>query len=218
MSRRNEPKLEAPIERRWIDEEGTQRPPSPVADLIKAAIRTEPLSHAQLESVTRRLARPSPLRALRLRPSLLGFGAVTVVAGWLAAHDLGMRERSPGTRAPEPRRSADVAAPPPRAILEAPPIAPLVPPPKLAAAPRAPKRPRPAVVGRDEGQEEGTLDAQATFIGDGLRLLRAGHDADGAVRLLSDFDRRFPGGELAPEAHAALEEALLANRSQPRMP
>jgi hypothetical protein len=43
-----------------------------------------------------------------------------------------------------------------------------------------------------------------------MTLLRVRHDVDAAVRLLSDFDRRFPGGQLAPEARALLEEALLA--------
>ena len=215
---RNEPNLKAPIMRRWIDEEGAEQPPSPVAALIQAAICTEPLSQAQLESVTRRLARSSPACALRLRPSFVGLGAVTVAAACLAAHYVGTPARPPATRAPEPRRSTDVAAPPPRAILDVPPSAPLAAAPKPAVAQHTPKRPRPEVVGRDEGQEDGTLDAQAKLIGDGLRLLRTGHDADGAVRLLSAFDRLFPGGELAPEAHAALQEALLANRRHPRKP
>lgn len=67
--------------------------------------------------------------------------------------------------------------------------------PKVAAAPSA-ARPGPASL----GEEVAAIDAAR-------KALLAG-DTSGALRALDDYDRRFPGGMLGPEASVLRIEAL----------
>jgi len=61
--------------------------------------------------------------------------------------------------------------------------------------------------GRDEPSRSG---AEARLLASAFRALRAGQDAQAALRALDSYDREFPQGVLAGEARIARVEALMA--------
>ena len=116
--------------------------------------------------------------------------------------------RVDGTPAPAPRlvpAAPPVApsAPPAEASDHAPPAMPstggaqAVVPPGATSSPRAPGSPAAAT--------------EVAKVHDALALLRAGNNPAGALRLLDQYDRRFPDGLLRDEVAAIRVEALLAS-------
>jgi hypothetical protein len=209
------------IDKRWIDEatsgdDATRR----ARELIRLSISDGALSPARLEGVRLRFARRAPTRAWfalperLLRPAAAAVGFA--VAGLAFAHIGGGLRRRPTT--------PPIAAPPVSALTSpavgAPPTEPIGAPQELTprrrvevalppvTMPVAPAR-RHEVARRPLSSEDASLGEQARLVGEALRLLRERHDVDGALALLGQFERRFPSGQLAPEAHAALGEALL---------
>jgi hypothetical protein len=201
-----------PILRRWIDGGATDARSARAAELLSAIAPFAPPSPAPFaERKTSRATAAGPrngLRFLRTGPGaglMLGLAAATLAA----LHFTSTR----------PSRIAPLAPPAARAVpldaakrpAEPAPRPPTDPARASLPAPEASYRqPRPASVG--SGSVPQTLDAQARLIGSALRILREDHDPSGAVSLLGDFDRRFPNGELAREAHAVLAEARTALR------
>jgi TolA-binding protein len=190
-----------------------------LAELLRASIRPEPLSTARLHSVEQRMSVPTTparigIRPLRVPPVAIAAVALVVAATVTLVHARRQAHQSSST-APIMNHS-EVAPPLPAPVELRPPSlnAPAPAPPTPGGRARASAAPEPTRVAhhrlRGQGEPDDSLDAQVDVIRDGMALLRVKHDVDGAVRLLSDFDRRFPGGQLAPEAHALLEEALLA--------
>lgn len=121
-----------------------------------------------------------------------------------APHDPGLAPppimaapRAPTLRA-LPRPPAFSISPPTSPSTSSPPPAPLE---SRGLAPPAAELP-PA--------RETALAAESRLLGQALRRLRRENDAPGALAILDEHDRRFPGGTLASEARLARIEALIA--------
>jgi len=145
---------------------------------------------------------------------LLAAGGAAVSRGWLG-------------RAPWSRPTEDVVIPPaparPRAVRHsAGPVAPqpVPPPPPEMAPPEVPaiaelvQRPRNHRAGPPPAvfiaSPQSPALAEVTQMRDALKKLRADRDPAGAMPLLDDYDRRFPGGLLHDEVSAMRIEALMA--------
>ena len=115
-------------------------------------------------------------------------------------------------RAPEPQL-ARVPESVPRAMPE--PVQPTAPEPQrsrvASSSPAAPQRARvaaselTATPAPPEAVRSSTLEAETALIERALRAARAG-DAEGARNWLSEHQRRYPNGSLAPERQRALEQ------------
>jgi hypothetical protein len=83
------------------------------------------------------------------------------------------------------------------------------------SAARALRTRAPAEDPRAAEERDGSLSAELAAIDEARAALRAG-DPTRALSLLDDFDRRFPHATLAPEAHVARIEALVAKGERVR--
>jgi hypothetical protein len=194
-----------------------------VKQLLQAAKGLHPpvtVTRAEIEAAAQRRRRLSVgeprflLAAAVAAVLLLVAGGVAVSRGWL-------------DRVPWSRPTAEVGNPPaparPRVARHAAgPVAPQpvpAPPPEMAP-PKVPVIAKP--VGRPRSHRAGPPPAvvsasspspalaEVTQMRDALKKLRADRDPAGAMPLLDDYDRRFPGGLLHDEVSAMRIEALMA--------
>jgi hypothetical protein len=203
------------IPKRWIEGGAKDTRSAHAAKLIAAMTPVVPPMTARLQqdferSVAARAVLKSSKRFLHVGwPAASAIAAVAAGIVWLrVAGAPPMRYRAPlePSTAPAPRSDAKRA-------IESGPVAPTVP---VSATPPAPaashhRSHRASVRGPSD---DGTLDEQVTLIGAALHVLREAHDPDAALALIGEFDRRFPSGELAQEAHAVLFEARAARKVQ----
>jgi hypothetical protein len=200
-----------PIAKRWIDGGAGNDPRARLAaGLLKEVSRPSPLSKARLDQIKAHLCgtdmgRTTGMLGRHPLPAAVAIFAVTAAGissiKWL---------RHP--RAPEKTRQSSVSTAPLTPPAAVPPLEMMhpVPAPSTPVQTQAPFSRR--TVRRPTSAAAGSLDEQARLIGQALHLLRYERDVNGAIARLTEFDRRFPGGELAQEAHAALAEARLAKR------
>jgi hypothetical protein len=154
-----------------------------------------------------------PRRFLRVRLStaaaLLGLATASAAAAtWFVAvqatHDVGVRP--PPTQAPV---VVDEHAPPPTPIEIVPSVFPTIEEAPSSSAPTtAPPRKKPEGPSPEPGSEAGML-----F--DATRALRHEGNPNEAHRILSEYQRKFPGGTLSEEA-LALSVEIAQRRGDPR--
>jgi hypothetical protein len=189
-----------------------------LAELVRASIRPAPLSPAQLHGVAQQVSISRIHSRFALQPAVAAVG-VTAVAVTAVVVSLALVHGHWKARPlrPTPMMNRPQIAPPapepvdlaPRRIVVPSPAQPTASEPPSAIA--GPEPTRPIHHRQQSGSApDDALESQVAVIQHAMTLLRVKHDVDAAVRVLSDFEHRFPGGQLVPEARALLEEALLA--------
>jgi hypothetical protein len=199
-----------------------------VEDRFGAAFRDAAAATVPTDEVCERVRRRvRPPRAARGRISggvaaalvllLSGGGAVWAMRAVLRAVEAPVDSRAPAAVAPAKharRHAAARALPEVGAAPPAPAVAPPPPAPAVAAAPPADSR-APTRQARVNTSGTPPAPAEAELLATAFRRLRVERDAVAALCALDEHARRFPGGDLGPEAGLARVEALLRLGRQP---